>query len=191
MDYLTSSFGRMIIKQVPGASAVYMVYDNRNRLVLSQDGNQRTTSPYFWTFTKYDELNRPILTGIKDTAALLTQAQMQAVVNAHYTKSWAKWGEKYDGTGTIHGYTNKAYPIATSAAIVDPNHYLTVTYYDNYLFRNQWIDSYIYTNEALSQTINGVLYQQPNIESLRINGLVTGSKVKVLDGGTRGGYTWL
>lgn len=32
---------RMILKQLPGAEAMKMVYDKRERLVLVQDGNQR------------------------------------------------------------------------------------------------------------------------------------------------------
>jgi RHS repeat-associated protein len=182
---------RIIIKQVPGAYPVYMVYDNRDRLVLTQDGNQRATSPYYWTFTKYDELNRPILTGIKDTAEFLSQAEMQRVVNYHYSKIGAQWGEEYGTTEPIHGYSNKTYPIYTSGGIVDPNHYLTVTYYDNYEFRNQWLDTYTYADEGLSETVNEVVYQQPLTESSRVMGQITGSKIKVLDGGVRGRYTWL
>src|SRR5688500_6247560 len=98
----------MIMKQVPGADPVYMVYDARDRLVLTQDGNQRLDS--MWTFTKYDALNRPILTGLKDTVAL-GLAGMQAVVDAHYAKTGAKWGEDFDGSGPVHGYTNNTYPI--------------------------------------------------------------------------------
>ncbi|MEM9858942.1 MAG: DUF6443 domain-containing protein, partial [Bacteroidota bacterium] len=52
---------RMTEKKVPGADWVYMVYDDRDRLVLTQDGNQRNTNE--WLFTKYDGLNRPIVTG--------------------------------------------------------------------------------------------------------------------------------
>jgi len=52
---------RMIKKQVPGASEVLMVYDKRDRLVLTQDGNQRSHGG--WLYTRYDELNRPIVTG--------------------------------------------------------------------------------------------------------------------------------
>src|SRR5690606_16869660 len=62
---------RMTRKKVPGADWVYMVYDDRDRLVMSQDGNQRAANPREWTFTKYDALNRPVLTGIyKDTEGL-------------------------------------------------------------------------------------------------------------------------
>jgi len=54
---------RMILKKIPGAGEVWMVYDARDRLVLSQDANMRTGSPQQWMYTQYDELNRPIATG--------------------------------------------------------------------------------------------------------------------------------
>jgi len=53
---------RMIAKKVPGAAWVYMVYDLRDRLAFSQDGNMRAKSQ--WMYTLYDDLNRPIQTGI-------------------------------------------------------------------------------------------------------------------------------
>jgi RHS repeat-associated protein len=54
--------GRMISKKVPGAGEVYMVYDNRDRLVFTQDANMRSKSQ--WLTTLYDQLNRPIATGM-------------------------------------------------------------------------------------------------------------------------------
>jgi RHS repeat-associated protein len=49
---------RMIIKRVPGAAETYMVYDARDRLVLSQDGNLRANAQ--WMVTQYgNDLNRP------------------------------------------------------------------------------------------------------------------------------------
>jgi RHS repeat-associated protein len=189
---------RMTIKQVPGAGPVYMVYDNRDRLVLTQDANQRTGATNaikYWTFTKYDELNRPVMTGIKDTttAIQLTQAEMQAAVDAHYAKAWTKYGETYTGNaaGNVHGYSNKSYPVFTSAATLDANRFLTVTYYDNYDFRSLWTGSYAYEDEDLSQTVNGIIYAQPDTEFTTVKGQVTGTKVKVLDGGIAGGQTWL
>lgn len=194
---------RMIEKKVPGAGWVYMVYDKRDRLVLTQDANQRSGAPNtikYWTFTKYDELNRPILTGIKDTTIStatvhMTQAQMQAVVNAHFAKASARWSESYVGNvaGNLHGYTNRAYPVRTGSTTteVDPNKYLTVTYYDRYDFRSLWYGDYTYLNENLSETANGITYQQPAVENLQVVGQVTGTKTKVLDGGMTGGYTWL
>lgn len=183
---------RMALRQVPGTAATYMVYDSRNRLALTQDGNQRSASPYKWTFTKYDEFNRPVMTGIKDTTVLLTQAAMQGVVNSYYaliatTKPWRKYGEKYVGNvaGNVHGYTNVAYPQVTTAATLDVNSYLTVAYYDNYDFRAGWMGQYQYVNDNLAQTpASGVTYTQPAQENVRVNGHVTGTKAKLLAGNT-------
>ena len=179
---------RMIIKQVPGSGQVYMVYDKRDRVVLTQDANQRSTANKYWSFTKYDDLNRPILTGIKDTAAILTQADMQARVDAHYAKAWTRLGEKYIGTatGNMHGYTNKSYPVVTGPTTTnDKDRYLSVTYYDNYNFKATLPDSgnYTFTTNHLSG--------QKIAFFKRVTGQVTGTKIKVLDGGIAGGYTWL
>jgi RHS repeat-associated protein len=76
---------RMVEKKVPGAEPVYLVYDNRDRLVLTQDGNQRdpsTGSGVEWLFTKYDALNRPIATGIYKEN--LSREAMQQKVNETY-----------------------------------------------------------------------------------------------------------
>ncbi|WP_207516111.1 DUF6443 domain-containing protein, partial [Longitalea luteola] len=54
--------GRMIMKKVPGAAPSYMVYDSRDRLVMSQDGILRNEGK--WLVTQYDQLNRPIATGL-------------------------------------------------------------------------------------------------------------------------------
>jgi RHS repeat-associated protein len=53
---------RMVWKKVPGAGEVYMVYDNRDRLVFTQDANMRQNNQ--WLTTLYDGLNRPIATGM-------------------------------------------------------------------------------------------------------------------------------
>src|SRR5207342_651382 len=101
-----------------------------------------TNAIKYWTFTKYDELNRPILTGIKDTTSTvqLTQVDMQAVVDAYYSIPSHKLVESYVGNvaNNVHGYSNTSYPKTTSPALLDVNRYLTVTYYDNYTFRNLW-----------------------------------------------------
>jgi len=57
---------RMVIKKVPGAGEVWMVYDGRDRLVMDQDSVQRKTGK--WMVIKYDSLNR------QDSTVLLTDA---------------------------------------------------------------------------------------------------------------------
>lgn len=53
---------RMIMKKVPGAGEVYMVYDSRDRLVMTQDAKMRIDNK--WMATLYDDLNRPVQTGL-------------------------------------------------------------------------------------------------------------------------------
>jgi RHS repeat-associated protein len=63
---------RMIKKQLPGANEVLMVFDTRDRLILTQDGNARDfntgSSAKRWLYTKYDDLNRPTETGWMTTS---------------------------------------------------------------------------------------------------------------------------
>ncbi|MCP4459390.1 MAG: hypothetical protein GY816_15415, partial [Cytophagales bacterium] len=69
--YKYDARNRMVEKKVPGADPVYMVYDQWDRLVLTQDGKQRNSSPQKCLFTKYDVLNRPIQTGLMDYSEAL------------------------------------------------------------------------------------------------------------------------
>ncbi|RXK86635.1 DUF6443 domain-containing protein [Filimonas effusa] len=55
---------RLIAKKVPGADWVHMVYDVRDRLVFTQDGNMRAKPLKQWLATIYDNLNHPVQTGI-------------------------------------------------------------------------------------------------------------------------------
>ena len=51
-----------IEKKMPGAEAIKYVYDKLDRLIFSQDGNQRLQNE--WTFYLYDRLNRLTIQGI-------------------------------------------------------------------------------------------------------------------------------
>ena len=53
---------RMVEKWIPGKGWEYFVYDDRNRVVLTQDGNLNTDDK--WQYTIYDGLNRPTEQGI-------------------------------------------------------------------------------------------------------------------------------
>ena len=56
-QYKYDGRNRCIWKKLPGAGYVEMVYDNADRLVFSQDGNQRALTSGNWTYYKYDGLN--------------------------------------------------------------------------------------------------------------------------------------
>jgi RHS repeat-associated protein len=73
--YEYDSRQRMITKKVPGADEVYMLYDKRDRLVYTQDGNMRTKS--WWMTNLYDGISRPVATGI----TIATKQQLQDYLN--------------------------------------------------------------------------------------------------------------
>jgi RHS repeat-associated protein len=179
-QYKYDGRNRMVTKRVPGADSVFMIYDNRDRLVMTQDANQRTSSQ--WIFIKYDLLNRPVLTGAYTSAN--TRKQMQKAVNDYYTANNGAqfWGE---ARGTVvHNYTNNSYP-----QVSDSTQYLTVTYYDNYLKNSSgsanyfgWGGGYAYVNDGLATGT----YSQPALALANTLGLTTGTKTKVLNS-----TTWL
>jgi RHS repeat-associated protein len=182
---------RMVEKKVPGSAVVYMVYDNRDRVVLTQDGNLRSSNQ--WMFTKYDILNRPILTGIKDST--VSRDNMQLGLNNFYAlKPWAQWGEKFVGgvSNSLHGYTNKSFPVITNTT-ADELSYLTATYYDSYSFMSSWGSQYNYLTDGLSLVVGSETYTQPatGAQNQIVSNQVTGTKIKVLDGGKTGGSTFL
>lgn len=150
--------GRMFIKKVPGAAEVYMIYDARDRLVMTQDGNQRTAQPYpKWLFTLYDDLNRPVKTGIIQT--LGSRADHQA--NANNSIAYPD----------INNYINEV---------------LSETFYDNYEWLpgqgNPFVATRYTGNDYMLLTPDNSTYPypQPLTQSNALKGMVTGSKTKVL-----------
>ena len=80
-QYQYDGRGRMIAKRVPGSGWTYMVYDRADRIVLIQDANQREKTTPEWTFTKYDRLSRPVLTGIFKDPQNRSREVLQQVSN--------------------------------------------------------------------------------------------------------------
>ncbi|MDX2301816.1 MAG: DUF6443 domain-containing protein [Microscillaceae bacterium] len=71
--------GRIIAKKVPGTDKeTYLVYDRLDRVALIQDAKQRLDDE--WTFTKYDALNRPVMTGIYTDSR--TRATLQNILDS-------------------------------------------------------------------------------------------------------------
>jgi RHS repeat-associated protein len=85
-QYKYDDRNRMVEKKVPGADWVHMVYDDRDRLVLTQDANQRLNDE--WLFTKYDALNRPVATGKFKSA--LPREEIEELVSNFY-ESQLNW----------------------------------------------------------------------------------------------------
>jgi RHS repeat-associated protein len=125
--YQYDNQGRVTEKRTPGVEPLYMVYNQQDQLVLTQDGRQR--KPYTsngityaagqWNFTKYDVYGRTVMTGLYQHGSVVSQAEMQALLNSETV-----FEEIRDGS-TL-GYTsNRTFPRAN----ITP---LQVSYYDNY-----------------------------------------------------------
>jgi RHS repeat-associated protein len=159
---------RMVEKKLPGVEPVYMVYDKRDRLILTQDGNLRknTSGTYInkWAYTKYDELNRPVITGIYTHGSMVDQAGMAtAVKNSTATLSEIRTASNFT---TQFGYTTTAFPAGI-------NEIMTITYYDDYDFDKNNSPDKTFFNDGLTAADNGSK-----------KGLVTGSRSKILDDAT-------
>ncbi|HTE28069.1 RHS repeat-associated core domain-containing protein [Flavitalea sp.] len=209
---------RMIAKKVPGSDWVYMVYDKRDRLVFTQDANQRSTNK--WLTTLYDGLNRPVTTGMITYMGKCNE--LQAIVDVQ-TGTGTAGGIIANGTALINpeyatrepgknpykakesitflsgfesesgaDFTAEIDPNLTGSTenieILDnplpPNHNfiaLTITYYDSY---GDWVGNKTYStadNSKLSAGANLHGEPVPATTSQMTTGLVTGTKVRVLE----------
>lgn len=171
-QYGYDAFERMIWKKIPGSSSWHaFVYDPWDRLVLSQDGNLKEDNK--WTFTKYDEFNRPIITGFYSSSA--SQASLQSTVDAFYATNATQKRFEIRNASNALGYTlDKSFPANPSESDM-----LTITYYDDHAFKDYpgWNEgtSYSYVSE------NG-LPASSELPST-VKGYSTGSKIKNLGNG--------
>lgn len=149
---------RMIIKKVPGAGPVFMVYDKRDRLVLMQDSNMRASSPVKWLYTLYDPLNRAKETGLWTNNSSRSYHAGQAVAST-------------------------SYPDLTGQTFEE----LTKTFYDNYQWRSgegnplnntrdNADDGYLLTPDDA----NFPYPQKATLTTKALTGMVTGSKTRIL-----------
>ncbi len=162
---------RMVGKQVPGAQAAWMVYDRYDRLTLTQDGEQRKSRQ--WMFTKYDALNRPIMTGLytHDTDYQDNPSGMQNEMDMRGFEGY------YTGTADNFGYSDRGFPSTTNNSAVQV---LSITYYDHYGFitdvSTHFGAAYNFQNVAAQN--NKASY--PTNYFTRVQGQVTGSLTRVL-----------
>ncbi len=153
-QYTYDGRGRMTEKKVPGAEKVLMIYDRWDRLVLTQDGNQRDSDQ--WLFTKYDDFDRPVSTGLLTVASSTTEASVRAAVLASTER-----GESYSGTGETL-YSDDTYPTDTVGLGSD---YLTITYYDDYLFEGVWTEDLAYDETKAEKTVANIVTGATLLES--------------------------
>ena len=140
--YQYDNLGRAIAKKIPGKGWEYVVYNNMDLPVATQDANLAANNQ--WIFTKYDALNRPIWTGIwNNGGTAISQAALQTILTGISTNL-------YETTSTTgNGYTNVAWPTSNVTAT------LTQDYYDGYTAPN------IPSNYTVSSGVSKLTRGQP------------------------------
>ena len=181
---------RLIEKKLPGAEAAYMVYDKRDRLVATQDGNMRAGNKSEWLFTKYDAYDRPVLTGIIEKTGITDQLEMQKKADVA-----PELNMRFEGNlnTLLLGYMGWGFPACSQDPIPEMNlfklkHYLTSTYYDNYDALNG-VPGYGYRNPA-SQGLDEAYNFSPKASYNNI-GLQTITKTLILESGNSNSSDYL
>ncbi len=124
-SYKYDEYGRCIEKKMPGCDPVYMVYDRRDHLVFTQDGEQRKENK--WTFSIPDLFSRITVTGIcqgtiSNGTNISNNDIKNKIIEAVYTGD------------TDYGYIFKCDEETITLSQV---RLLSVNYYDNYNFLNK------------------------------------------------------
>ena len=117
-QYKYDDQNRLVEKKLPGKGWEYMVYDQADRLVLTQDANMRASGR--WLLTKYDAFNRVAYTAMMPGG---DRNNMQSqIINLSITENRNTTGFSMSGI-TVY-YTNQYF---TNLDTV-----LSVNYYDTY-----------------------------------------------------------
>lgn len=162
--------GNCTRKKLPGCDPIYMVYDKADRLVLSQDGNQRPQNK--WVVTKYDIMGRVLYTGLIEISTSHTDL-ISNLSETIFTESLSS-SNNFMNTGyTCSNYT--------------PESLLTVNYFDKYndFIQNQpeairqkltYSDLDGYDKAYMSSLPTG------DLGSFCAKGLLIGTRTYLLDG---------
>ena len=127
-SYRYDNRNRCIYKHLPGSEPVYLVYDNADRLIFSQDGEQRAQGK--WRFYIPDSLGRECITGFCTNVIDYTARPFNhTIITATRTNNM---------NSPFRGY------IVNGINLSNPDVWL-VNYYDNYDF----LDNSIMPERAL------------------------------------------
>lgn len=156
--YEYDSLNRMIIKQVPGAGEIWLVYDFRDRLVMTQDAKLRQQGK--WLYTDYDSLNRPVLTGIWTHSGSRTTHQNNAANSVTYPTPPSNASTVL----TRNYYDNYSWVSGSGSGLSSS---LITTFNNN-------------TSYFLAPDNATAPYPQSNTAATSVKGMVTGTMVNVL-----------
>ncbi|MCF6297763.1 MAG: DUF6443 domain-containing protein, partial [Flavobacteriaceae bacterium] len=156
-QYIYDDYNRLIEQKTPGKGWEYLVYNDLDQPILTQDANLKLQNE--WLFTKYDVLGRVVYSGI--VTSIKTRPELQIDIdNANTTLFEHRESSPITIAGTSLYYSNNSFPSSIISEIY------TIYYYDDY------VD---HVGVSLPNTVFG--------KSTQVNtkGLATVSRVRVLD----------
>jgi len=168
-QYRYDGQNRLVEKKLPGKDWEYMVYDEQDRLVLTQDGKLRKQNK--WIFTKYDKLGRLAYTGLMDSEP--GRDAQQTIIDNNVSI-----GEDRITAPTVLNELNLYYTLENTYPQNNIS-LLTINYYDEY-------------PPGSPAVFNGVSALGSNpVNGRSTKGLPVASMVKnIEDNGWTKSYTW-
>lgn len=158
-QYVYDTRNRLTEKKIPGKDWEYIIYDQLDRPVLTQDGNLRANDQ--WLFTKYDRFGRVAYTGLY-TEPTLTRSSIGGTIGST-SNPFETQGTSATTIGDVGVYySNGIFPTSNLEV-------LTINYYDTY------IDIPTAHINLPTTPIFGVTHSSDT------HGLPTVSKVRILD----------
>jgi len=164
--YFYDNRGQLILKKVPGAGAINIVYDARGRLVMAQDS--LSFSKGQWIVTVYDSLNRATKTVLWSNTSTPSYHQTQA-------------------------YNAQSYPVLSGTyTVLTETFYDDYSWQSNYTDlggTHNFVSSFINNNDL------PVIQNNPYVSTLttatqQTRGLVTGIRTKILDANNSSQYVY-
>ena len=150
-QYRYDERNRLVQKKLPGKDWEFIVYNQLDQPVLTQDAYLRSNNQ--WSVTKYDGEGRVIITGIWNAGSVISPSTLQS--NIYSNSQW----DKRDYNNTSTGYNISSYPAISTI--------LSINYYDDYNYLN-----------IVGAPSN---YSAPNGYNAAPTGLLTAKKTAILN----------
>ncbi|TJZ53578.1 RHS repeat-associated core domain-containing protein [Sphingobacterium olei] len=121
-QYRYDNRGRCVEKKIPGKGKEFIIYNELNQVVLTQDAVQRGKSPQEWYCYKYDGQGRTVMEGIYSHGGSTANTDMRSIVQSSVTNGTVLWESRVSGG---EGYSNQSFPTTGLTHQV-------LRYYDDY-----------------------------------------------------------
>jgi len=129
-QYRYDGMGKLVEKKLPGKGWEYLIYDQQDRVIMTQDASLRAYENTFgtigWMFSKYDKLGRVVYSGFfpsTESRESLQNKVNNLTVNAENNE--ARSTGSFMANGIEVYYSQNAFPSGNMTV-------LAVNYYDSY-----------------------------------------------------------